>query len=132
MLPHVHVEVVLLHSQPIAVLGEVITGGVFESAYPMTALRALALAGGPTIRAGMSKVLLIRQLPNGDPSVTVLDLKSFLDGDGPGDAGVPLIGNDVLYVPLKRISKMNVFVDQYFRRMWPVETGFGLGWAINN
>lgn len=129
VIPRLRVEVVLLHSQPIAVLGEVVAGGVFETSYPVTALRALALAGGPTVRAHLAEVLLIRQMPDGEPSVTVLDLKKFLDGEGLGGAAEQLMGNDVLYVPLSPIAKANVFVDQYFRKMWPVETGFGLGAA---
>ena len=126
--PEVRVQVVASpRARPFAVLGEVEKGGVFEVRYPMTVLRALALAGGPTDRAHLTQVLLIRKNPNGEPGYAVLDLQMALAGEDPFLATTAMIGNDVLFVPIKPIARVNVFIDQYFRKMWPIETGLGFG-----
>jgi hypothetical protein len=45
---------------------------------------------------------------------------------------VPLSRYDIVYVPRTAIGNLNVFVDQFFAKMIPVETFTLIGWELFN
>jgi protein involved in polysaccharide export with SLBB domain len=127
VLPELRVGVLLLKRaiRSITVLGEVTKGGEFESPYPISAMRALALAGGVTDRARLTQVLLIRPETDGRLATTVLDMKKALDGSDATVGATTVFPNDVLYVPKSKIANVDVFVDQYIRKILPINPSLG-------
>ena len=93
-----------------AVVGAVAKGGV--QAYPdgqsVTALSALALAGGQTPEADLKSATLIRPQPQGPATITPLDLTALLQPGrtkhGEHALDVVLQPGDVLFVPGKTAS----------------------------
>jgi len=95
------------------VLGEVGSPGAYDIKQPITALHALALAGGEkTDTADMTSVILISKDAQGHPFGRRLDLKRILDV-GDMSAAILVKPYDVLYVPKTYIRDVRVFVEQY-------------------
>lgn len=110
------------------VLGEVAKPGVLPLRGLMTALQALALAGGPTRRAKLNNAFIVRRMQAGQTespialstvtvarqspsSVSVIPvdlLKILREGDVSRD--LPLRRGDVLYVPENPFSLENIAV----------------------
>jgi len=134
LVPEIRTNVLLVRRriQQITVLGEVQRSGVFDSAAPVSALQALAMAGGPTDRAWLRQVLLIQPDPEGNLDVRVLDFENALRMGKPVALGAQVRPNDLLYVPRSPIADVNVWVEQYIRLNVPVEFGFGFGYTLNN
>jgi protein involved in polysaccharide export with SLBB domain len=84
----------------------------------LTALQAIAAAGGMNEIARRSNVVLIRREGTEWKGYT-LDLRKPLEGeDFVQDAR--LQATDIVYVPRKRISNVNLFVQQYIRDNLPI------------
>jgi polysaccharide biosynthesis/export protein len=113
-LQHVVVSVSLgaAKSRKFYVLGDVVTGGAFPYNQPITALHALAIAGGTNQDADLTSVILISKNIYGKPIGRRLDLKRILDV---GDLGsnIMIKPYDVLYVPRTYIADLNLFINQY-------------------
>ena len=79
------------------VVGDVLRPGGFamEPNEPMTVLRALSLAWGPSMNAALKNALLIRE-QKGGRTVTMLNLKRMLHGQDPD---LPVEEHDIVYVP---------------------------------
>jgi polysaccharide export outer membrane protein len=79
------------------VVGDVLRPGGFamEPAEPMTVLRALSLAWGPSMNASLKSALLIRE-QKGGRTVTTLNLKRMLRGQDPD---LPVEEHDIVYLP---------------------------------
>lgn len=93
------------------VLGEVPRPGGVPFRGKLTALQAVALAGGPGREAKMNSVLIIRQ-DGGELVAARWDLKELMKGDiRRGDP--PVMPFDVIYIPRTFISKVNDFVNAY-------------------
>lgn len=110
------------------VVGEVTRPGVFPMRGPMTAVQAVALAGGPTRRAMLNRVRVIRRgggdsaqpatvvtlpnvvvakQPNTGVQVISVDLAKVLrEGDVSRD--IPLQRGDVLYIPENLLILENI------------------------
>ncbi len=100
-------------SRKFYVLGEVGSQGAIPYTQPVTALHALAMAGGPTRdTADLTSVILISKNVYGKPIGRRLDLKRILDV---GDLGsnIMIKPYDVIYVPRTYISDLNLFIVQY-------------------
>jgi polysaccharide biosynthesis/export protein len=101
-------------SRKFYVLGEVGGGGgAIQYTQPITALHALAMAGGPNRdTADLTSVILISKNIYGKPIGRRLDLKRILDV---GDLGsnIMIKPYDVIYVPRTYISDLNLFLVQY-------------------
>jgi SLBB domain len=84
----------------IYIIGSVIRPGVVsvEPALRPTLVQALALAGGPTSNAALSKAILIREQQSGR-TVTTLNLKRILRGEDPD---VPIRDRDIVFIPWRR------------------------------
>jgi polysaccharide biosynthesis/export protein len=104
----------------IYVQGQVNHPGAFPLEPGMTALQALADAGGITPDAADDNVVLIRRDACGRPTGEKLDLASAADNPGKGEDAA-LMPYDVLVVPRSRIANMDLFVKQYIRDLLPVQ-----------
>ena len=103
--------------QQIYVDGEVNSPGVIRSAVPLTALGAIAQAGGIKLATAHSHgALLLRRKPDG----TIVYYKLGLHGDLPGGEGDPILrSNDLIYVPRTAIASIADFVQGNIQRMVP-------------
>lgn len=98
------------------VAGEVDKPGSFDLAKGMTALRAIAAAGGPKKSAKMGSVILIRMDAQNRAEATRLDLSFTRDGL---EYDLPVMGNDIIYVPRSFIADVNAFMSQLYEIVLP-------------
>ena len=100
-------------SRKFYVLGEVAAPGAYDIRQPITAIHALAMAGGH-IRdsADLTSVILISKDIHGRPIGRRLDLKRLFDV-GDMSSAIMVKAYDVLYVPKTYIMDLRLFMDQY-------------------
>jgi polysaccharide export outer membrane protein len=110
--PQVMVQVRSAKSHKIFILGEVRRPGVFLLDGPMTALEALAVAGGPTLDAKTRKVFLIRNHQGQESPPKALNMSKTMKGMEM-DENVALQSGDILYVPPSNMA----YVDRFFRHL---------------
>lgn len=109
--PQINLEVISHRSQKVFVLGEVRSPGVFPIDSPISTLEAISRAGGFTLDAKQTSVLLIR----GDmakPELARLDLKRVIK-KGDLSQNPVLQKGDVIYVPATYIAN----IERYFQRL---------------
>jgi polysaccharide export outer membrane protein len=114
-LKHVVASLSLLqaNSRKVYVMGEVQRPGGYDLKQPITALQAIALAGGPISEfADLTSVILISKDVNGKPIGRRLDLKRTLDV-GDLASAILIKPYDVIFVPKTFIRDVRVFMDQY-------------------
>jgi len=101
-------------SRKFYVLGEVNGAGAYEIRQPITAVHALAMAGGAKPDTGdLTSVILISKNIHGQPIGRRLDLKRVFDV-GDMASAIMVKPYDVLYVPRTYIGDLNLFMTQYF------------------
>ncbi len=118
--PDAVVNVKNMPARQIYVEGQVTRPGAFALQPGMTALQALADAGGVTPDAADDSVVLIRRDACGQPTGERLDLASASDGAASGE-DVALMPYDILVVPRSRIANIDLFVQHYIRGLLPME-----------
>ncbi len=123
--PDAAVSVKNMPGRQVYVQGQVNHPGAFPLEPGMTALQALADAGGVTQDASDDNVVLIRRDACGRPTGERLDLASAVDSPGKGEDAA-LMPYDVLVVPRSRIANMDLFVQQYIRGLLPIQPYFSL------
>ena len=116
--PDVTIIVREFGGQQCYVAGEVDKPGSFEVAKGMTLLRAIAAAGGPKKSAKMGSVILIRLDTQNRAEATRLDL-SFTSMEGGIANDLPVMGNDIIFVPRTFIADVNAFVSQIYDILLP-------------
>lgn len=123
--PRVTVIVREFGTQRVFVDGEVGTPGMVPILGQMTALQAISQAGGLKDTARSTEVIVIRRGPGDAPVAFKVDLKKARDG---GDLAqdVTLAPLDIIYVPRSRIANVNLFVDQYIRKVLPFDWVVGV------
>jgi polysaccharide export outer membrane protein len=117
LLEHVVVSVALdeAKSRKVYVLGEVRAPGAYAIKQPITALHAVAMAGGHIPEsADLTSVILISKTVYGKPIGRRLDLKRTLDVGDMGSA-ILIKPYDVLFVPKTYIADVRLFMDQYVK-----------------
>jgi polysaccharide export outer membrane protein len=107
----------------IYVEGEVARPGAFQLQPGMTAVQALALAGGVTVDSDPSKAVLIRRDACGQSQGSKVDLASALKQPGSSE-DVALMSHDVVVVPPSKIANVDRWVKHYIRDAMPVEPYF--------
>jgi polysaccharide export outer membrane protein len=115
VLKHVVASVALkqANSRKVYVLGQVGAPGAYPIDQPITALHAIAMAGGHlTNTADLTSVMLITKDIHGKPIGRRLDLKKVFDV-GEMSSTILVKPYDVLYVPRTYISDIRLFMDQY-------------------
>lgn len=131
--PQVSIEVSSFSGQKIFVLGEVNRPGVFLADGATSLVEAVTLAGGPTLDAKISNVVLVRRGVNPKkPEVIVADLRKVL-GEGDFAENPILQKGDIVYVPRTFIAN----VDRFFKHLSGIvsplldmETGYWIGQNI--
>jgi protein involved in polysaccharide export with SLBB domain len=125
--PQVTVIVREFGTQRVFVDGEVGTPGVVPILGQMTVLQAISQAGGLKDTARSTDVIVIRRGPGDAPAAFKVDLKKARAG---GDLAqdVTLAPLDIIYVPRSRIANVNLFVDQYIRKVLPFDWVVGVRW----
>ncbi len=100
-------------SRKVYVLGEVQKPGAYDLKQPITALQAIALAGGTVSEfADLTSVILMSKDVNGKPIGRRLDLKRTLDV-GDMASAILIKPYDVIFVPKTYISDVQLFMKQY-------------------
>jgi len=104
--------------QQIYVAGEVNSPGVLRSNVPLTAMTAIAQAGGMRLAtAHPSDALLLRRQPDG----SIVYYKLDFHADLPSPAGDPMLrNNDLIYVPRTPIGSMADWVQNNLQRIIPI------------
>jgi protein involved in polysaccharide export with SLBB domain len=118
--PDAVVQVKTMPSRQVYVEGQVTHPGAFPLEPGMTALQAVADAGGVTQDAGDKGAVLIRRDACGRPAGQELDLASAAKHPEGGD-DVMLMPYDVLVIPRSKIANMDLFVQQYIRGLLPIQ-----------
>ncbi len=97
--------------------GEVDKPGIIPLTGPLTSLMAVVQAGGFIDTAQISNIVVLRKAAEGSgASVLTVDARRVLEGAQPDLLLAPY---DVVYVPRSVISRVDIFVDQYIRRVLP-------------
>ncbi|MGQ9592055.1 MAG: polysaccharide biosynthesis/export family protein [Planctomycetota bacterium] len=99
-----------------------VTGEVFRSlAVPyrqrLTALQAVANAGGWKYTAEPARVVILRADPEGRTVSREVNLSAVVSHSGDD---LELLPGDVVFVPMSTIAKVNLFVEFYLRGLIPV------------
>jgi polysaccharide export outer membrane protein len=122
--PQITVNVAEFSGLFVHVAGEVKSPGLQPYSGQLTAVQAIMDAGGFADRGRKKSVLLIRRDRDGQPVGTIIDVKAILkDGQFSGD--VPLAPSDIIYVPLKNISKVSLAIQEYFTNNLPFSLYLG-------
>ena len=115
-------------SRQVFVGGEVARPGIYAMPAAMDAFQAVALAGGFLPSARRGDVMVMSRGGDGVSHVTDIDLSDRALRHGFA-AATPLNRYDVVYVPRSRISKVNLFMQQYVRDALPIQ--FSLYYDLN-
>jgi protein involved in polysaccharide export with SLBB domain len=105
-------------AQKAFVAGEVNKSQQVELRGTTTLLQAISQAGGLTPTAHADQVIIIRRLAHSSPDVRTVNLASVIDGTDVSQ-DIVLLPNDIIVVPRSRIGNVNVWVDQYVRKLIP-------------
>ena len=109
-----------LPSRQVYVEGEVTKPGAFPLQPGMTAVQALALAGGVTDNSDPESAVLIRRDACGQPQGSKIDLAAATKKPGSAE-DVALAARDVVVVPKSGIANADLWVKQHIRDILPVE-----------
>lgn len=121
--PQVIVNVQGVTAQRVFVGGEVGRPGMQPLLGPLTALQAVMVAEGLKESAQPRDVLVLRRGTQGERQVLPVDLAAAMSG-AEGAADVALQPYDVVIVPRSGIANLNLWIDQYIRKVLPISTGF--------
>ncbi len=115
--PEVSVIVSDFAEQRILVFGQVKIPGAITYSGAMTIMDAIATAGGHLPDAKLSSVILMRRQADGSYIGRKINIGEMLKSEKPQI--VYLMPQDIVYVPMTEIAKVNVFVSQFFERITP-------------
>jgi polysaccharide export outer membrane protein len=105
--------------------GEVNNPGVYPLEGAPSALQAVIMAQGFNNNSRRNNVIVVRRNPNGKPLVFNANLRVALT-EGHTENDVMLRPFDIVYVPKKTISTLNLFVEQYIEELVPFENQMGV------
>lgn len=115
--------------QRVYVDGEVGTPQMVNIAGNLTAMQAVASAGGFKPSARKGEVLVIRRTGGPKPAVIPVNLDEVISGADTSQ-DIVLEPYDIVFVPKRAIAEMNEFIDLYIRQNIPIP--FGVGYGLNN
>jgi polysaccharide export outer membrane protein len=121
--PGASVHLKNMPGRKIYVQGEVAKPGAFQLQPGMTAVQALAMAGGVTVDSDPASTVLIRRDACGQSQGSKVDLASALKQPGSAE-DVALMSHDVVVVPPSKIANVDRWVKHYIRDAMPVEPYF--------
>ena len=105
--------------------GEVRAAGVYPLDASPTALQALIMAQGLTRDSRMRSIIILRRNPEGRAFVIKTNLRAAVSR-GYTQNDIVLRPFDVVYVPMKAISRVGMFVDQYIDDVVPFNNSLGV------
>jgi protein involved in polysaccharide export with SLBB domain len=117
-------------AQPLKVFvgGEVDKPGVYDMPGDINALQAIIQAGGFKVTAKRRQVVIIRRGPDGRAMMRTADMLTGATKPGTTDL-IPLRRFDIIYVPRSEVAEANLWIQQYFRDLIPID--FGFSYALN-
>lgn len=125
--PDVDVLVTAYGEHVVYVTGEVELGGDIPFRKGMTALQAVAAAGGFKNSANRDQVVVFRRTDTDEAEFHTINLDEPLDGSN-FENDMRLYPYDIVYVPKSFIGNVNMFVDQWFRQNIAAFTFYLAGW----
>jgi len=126
--PIVEVRPSAFGSQRILVGGEVTNPGLFDlPSQRIGVLEATVLAGGLTVRARRSEIVVLRRSANGGLMMRTVNLGRAERGQ-PTDT-VPLSRFDIVFAPRSGIAEVNDFIELYVRNILPIDNAFAFALA---
>jgi polysaccharide export outer membrane protein len=114
--PDISVNVVAMAAR-IYVDGHVEKPGEYPWSRQVTAMQAVALAGGLRDTADGEHLLVVRRGPGGEQQLLELNLEEAGEGRA---SDISLTAFDTVYVPSSRVADTNLWIDQYIRKNIPV------------
>ena len=126
--PQVAVNVQGASTQRVFVGGEVVRPGLQPLLGPLTALQAVMVAEGIKESGQPRQAIVVRRGAQGERQVLSLDLGAAMDGSDVSQ-DVALRPYDMVIIPRSGVANVNLWIDQYIRRMIPFSTG--LSYQLN-
>jgi polysaccharide export outer membrane protein len=126
--PQITVSVSQYSGLKVYVGGEVNFPGLRDYRGGLTLVQAVMDAGGFKTTGRQKEVVLIRKAPDNSPVGTNVNCKDILRKYSV-DKDVELAPSDIIYVPRKHVSNLNLFVEQYIENNLPFNVS--LGYWIN-
>ncbi len=120
--PHFSVILRRLGSQQVFIGGEVQHPGYLElPGGERRIMQVLMAAGGllPTARA--SEVIVVRDSASGKRMIFTIDVKKIISGQDLSQ-DIAIHSLDTIYVPRTHIASLDVWVDEYIRKLLPFST----------
>ena len=125
--PEITVIVRSFGAHKIYVDGEVNKSGMFPLMGLMTVMQAISQAGGVKDTARTKEVVVIRHGAENKRLALQVNMRKILDGTDIGQ-DIALKPFDIVYVPRSSIANVDVWVDQYVRKVLPVSISSGFGY----
>lgn len=125
--PEITVIVRSFGGQMVFVDGEVNKPGMLNLVAPMTVLQSLSEAGGVKDTAKRDQIVIIRRGSDNKPVTLTMNMEKIITGTETAQ-DLNLLPNDIVYVPRSTIANVNIWVDQYLRKMIPINAGAGYYW----
>ena len=132
--PRITVIVTSFGSNKVYVGGEVGRPGIMDLTGTTTVLQSITASGGLLDTARIKEVVIIRKsLQQGaqKPLIFTVNLEDVVNGSDMAQ-DMTLMPYDIVFVPKSTIANLNVWVDQYIRRMIPAPFGIGFTYDFNN
>jgi protein involved in polysaccharide export with SLBB domain len=104
--------------QKVFVDGEVGSPSLVPIMGQLTVMQAIAQARGVRETARMFEVIIIRRGRDHKPMITTVNLEKVLDGTDLNQ-DILLMPYDIVYVPRSPIANVDLWVDQYIRKLLP-------------
>ncbi|MBF0458257.1 MAG: polysaccharide biosynthesis/export family protein [Nitrospirae bacterium] len=115
--PEINVAITATPNQKIWVDGEVRKqGAVLIAGRNIDVLQALAEAGGISDTGRKSDVIVIRRVTEKNFNIYSLDIEKAIDGTDIRQ-NIRLMPMDIVYVPKTPIAKLDMWVDQYLKKV---------------
>lgn len=125
--PQITLSVQKFAGMNIYVGGEVNRGGMMPYRGGLTLVQAIMEAGGFMKTGKMKTVILIRKGEEAKPEPQIVDVRSIINA-GEFERDIALHPSDIVFVPRKTISNVNMWFEQYLQNNWPLP--FSLGFNI--
>lgn len=125
--PSIAVIVKAFNAQRVFVDGEVYKAGLVVMIGPMSVLQSISQGGGLKDTARTNEVIVIRRVAENKVASLVVNLDKAFDGTDVSQ-DIMLQPNDIVFVPKSPIANLDVWVDQYIRRLIPIPVSVGIGY----